>query len=76
MSETKRATIYFDPDLHRALRVKAATTQSTISALVNEMVRQALQEDHGDLNVFQAREGEPTISYGELLKDLKQHGKL
>lgn len=54
MSETKRATIYFDPDLHRALRMKAAATQKTISSLVNEIVRQALREDHDDLHVFQA----------------------
>lgn len=46
MSEpNKRATVYFDPELHRALRMKAADTHRSISDLVNEAVRRALKED-------------------------------
>ena len=71
-----RSTIYFEPDLHRALRLKAAHTQSTLSHLVNEAVRQALQEDQDDLGSFEERVNEPLISYEELLKDLKKHGKI
>ncbi len=77
MSESsKRSTIYFDPDLHRALRIKAAHTQHSISELVNDAVRQALREDRVDLAAFDERQGESTISYEELLKDLKAHGKI
>lgn len=77
MSESaKRSTVYFSPDLHRALRIKAAHTQRTVSDLVNDAVRLALREDQEDLAAFVERQGEPMISYEELLKDLKAHGKI
>jgi hypothetical protein len=71
-----RATVYFDPALHRALRLKSAHTRRSISDLVNDAVRQALQEDQEDLAAFKERVNEPLISYEELLKDLKKHGKI
>lgn len=74
--EPRRSTIYFDPDLHRALRLKAATTQRSLSDLVNDAVREALREDESDLAAFEERAAEPTMSYEELLADLKAHGKL
>lgn len=73
---SKRATIYLDPALHRALRVKAAASNRTVSDLVNEAVRQALREDQEDLAAFVDRVAEPTVSYEELLADLKVHGKI
>ena len=73
---TKRSTVYFAPELHHALRVKAAHTQKSVSDLVNEAVRLALLEDEQDLAVFENRIHEPIISYEELLKDLKAHGKI
>jgi Ribbon-helix-helix protein, copG family. len=76
MSETTRATIYLDPDLHRALRLKAASTHRPISELVNELVRQSLVEDAADLAAFEDRVAEPVLTYEQLLKDLKAHGKL
>ncbi|MFH1278194.1 MAG: CopG family transcriptional regulator [Candidatus Eisenbacteria bacterium] len=77
MSEpTKRSTVYFEPNLHRALRVKAAHTRRSLSELVNDAVRESLREDHDDLAAFEAREGESTISYEQLLRDLRAHGKL
>lgn len=78
MSETPatRATIYFEPDLHKALRLKAADTHRSVSELVNDAVRVALREDQEDLAAFDDRVAEPTISYEALLKDLKAHGKL
>ncbi len=77
MSEPiKRSTIYFEPELHQALRIKAAHTNISVSALVNEAVRFALREDQEDLASFEERADEPTISYEELLKDLKANGKL
>lgn len=72
----KRSTIYFDPQLHAALRLKAAHSNRTISDLVNDAVRAALAEDQEDLAAFEDRVAEPTISYEALLKDLKKHGKL
>jgi plasmid stability protein len=77
MSElSKRSTVYFDPEIHQALRIKAATTQTSVSEVVNEAVRIALREDQEDLSVFEERVNESTLTYEELLKDLKSHGKL
>ena len=77
MSElSKRSTVYFDADIHNALRMKAAATHQSISDVVNEAVRVALREDQEDLNAVKQRVGEPTISYEALLDDLKSHGKL
>ena len=72
----KRSTVYFESGLHHALRIKAAHTQRTVSELVNEAVRLALREDQLDLAAFDERAHEPTMTYEELLKDLKAHGKL
>jgi plasmid stability protein len=77
MSEmSKRSTIYFEPELHHALRVKAANTHQSVSEVVNEAVRLALREDAEDLSAFEERAEEPTLSYEALLKDLKSHGRL
>lgn len=73
---TKRSTIYFEPDLHRALRMKAASTSRSVSEIVNEALRQSLREDEEDLSAIESRVAEPTLSYEALLKDLKAHGKL
>lgn len=73
---SKRATIYLDPALHQALRLKAAAANRTVSDLVNEAVRQSLREDQEDLATFAERVAEPTMSYEALLDDLKAHGKL
>lgn len=78
MSEetSKRATVYFEPALHRAVRLKAAHTHRSVSDIVNDAVRLALREDQEDLAAFEDRVAEPAISYEALLKDLKAHGKL
>jgi hypothetical protein len=73
---SKRATVYFDAELHRALRLKAAETDTTVSDLVNAAVRRALAEDAEDLETFRARAGEPTFSFEEFIQDLKQRGRL
>ena len=72
----KRATVYFDPELHRALRVKAAETDQTISDLVNEAVKLSLAEDADDLAAFEERALEPNLPFEEVLKDLKQRGQI
>ena len=72
----KRATVYFDPDLHRALRMKAAAVSRSVSELVNEAVREALAEDADDLAAFEVREDEPDYDFESVVKDLRQRGKL
>ena len=73
---TKRSTVYFEAEIHKALRMKAATTERSISDLVNDAVRQALREDQEDLASYDERVAEPTITYQALLDDLKTHGKI
>ncbi len=75
-TKIKRATIYFDPDLHKALRLKAVETSRSVSDLVNEAVREALSEDAEDLAAFEERADEPLISYEEMVKRLKKDGRL
>jgi len=73
---SKRSTIYFDPQLHAALRLKAAHTHRSLSDIVNDAVRAALSEDQEDLAAFEERVSEPTMSYETLLKELKANGKI
>ncbi|GAB3673900.1 CopG family transcriptional regulator [Salinisphaera aquimarina] len=73
---SKRSTIYFDEQLHAALRLKAAHTHRSVSDLVNEAVRASLAGDQEHLAAFSDRVAEPTMSYEALLDDLKAHGEL
>lgn len=73
---TKRSTIYFDPPLHRALRLKAAETDRSLSDLVNDAVRQSLSEDAEDLAAFEVRAKEPSIAFEDAVKALKRSGKI
>ena len=72
----KRATVYFDPELHRALRLKAAETDRSLSELVNEAVKLALAEDAEDLEAFEERASEPNLPFESVVRDLKRRGKI
>ncbi len=72
----KRATVYFDPQLHRALRLKAAESDLSLSELINSAVKQSLAEDAEDLAAFEERAREPNLSFRAVLKDLRKRGKL
>jgi hypothetical protein len=76
MATAKRATVYFDESLHKALRLKAAETDQSISDLVNAAVRNTLAEDADDLAAFRTRAKEPTLAFEDLVRDLKRRGKL
>ncbi|MCK4985710.1 MAG: CopG family transcriptional regulator [Desulfobacterales bacterium] len=73
---TKRATIYMDSELHRALRMKAAETSSSVSEIVNNAVKLALAEDAEDLAAFEERAKEPLVSFEDVLKELKRNGRI
>jgi len=75
-TQTKRATIYFDPHLHKALRLKAVETSLSVSELVNQAVRKALADDAEDLLAFEERADETLISYEEMVKRLKKDGRI
>ena len=76
MEAQKRATVYFDPDIHRALRLKAAAIDRSISDMVNEAVKAALAEDAEDIAAFEERANETTVSFEAFVKNLKRRGRL
>lgn len=71
-----RSTLYLDPALHQALRLKAAVTRRSMSDIVNEALREALREDEEDLAAFSERSDEPSLTYEEFLAQLKTDGTL
>jgi len=71
-----RATVYLDPELHKALRLKAVETSQSLSKLVNDAVRESLAEDAEDLAAFEERAKEPLISYEAMVKRLKKDGRI
>ena len=72
----KRATIYLDPILHKALKLKSIETSRSISDLVNQAVKEALAEDAEDLTAFEERANEPLLSYDEMVRKLKTDGRI
>ena len=76
MSESRRATIYFDAEVHRAVRLMAAATEHTISDVVNAAVRVALAEDAEDLEALDERNAEESIDFETFVKALKKRGRL
>lgn len=76
MDKNKRVTVYLDPEFHRALKVKAAETEYSVSGLVNSAVQRALLEDAADLEVFEKRAGEPLVRFEDVVTKLKRDGKL
>ena len=72
--ETTRATIYLDPDLHKALKLKSIETSQSISALVNQAIRESMADDAEDLSAFAERISEPLVSYENMVLRLKKDG--
>ncbi len=72
--KSKRATIYLDPELHRALKLKAVQMDLSLSELVNETIRESLSEDAEDLAAFEARASEANLDFEEVVRDLKKRG--
>jgi hypothetical protein len=73
---SKRSTIYFEPAIHQALKIKAASSHTSVSELVDEAIRLLMREDQEDLKAISDRVNEPEISYEALLDDLKKNGKI
>lgn len=74
--QAKRTTVYLDPDLHKALRLKAIAVSRSVSEMVNDAVRECLAEDAEDITAFDERGKEPLISYDEMVKRLKRDGRI
>jgi metal-responsive CopG/Arc/MetJ family transcriptional regulator len=71
-----RFNVSLDPELHKALRLKAVKTSRSVSELVNDAVREALAEDAEDIAAFEGRVGERVISYDEMVKRLRRDGRI
>lgn len=76
MSKSKRATIYLNPAVHKALRLKAAETDQSVSEIVDQALRIYLREDAEDLADIKARVAEPTVTYESFVEQLKEAGEL
>ena len=76
MSDPKRTTIYFESDIHKALRLKSVVSERSISEMVNDAVRASLAEDAEDLVAFDERADETTIDFEDFVKKMKRSGKL
>ncbi|MBT3193962.1 MAG: CopG family transcriptional regulator [Verrucomicrobia bacterium] len=73
---TKRATVYLDPVLHKALRLQSVETSRSVSQLVNDAVRDELAEDASDLAAFEARKNERTVDFEDFVKGLQLDGTI
>jgi plasmid stability protein len=76
MAAPKRATVYFEPDVHRALRLRAAATDRSVSDMVNDAVKASLAQDAEDLEAFDRRRRERSVSFDDFVRDLKRRGRI
>ena len=72
----KRATVYFDPDIHKALKIKAAVTNKSISEFIDQAIKNEFADDEEDIRSIKERSNETTISFEKVLRDLKANGKI
>lgn len=73
---SKRSTVYFEPAIHQALKMKAVSLNLSVSEIIDEAVRLLMTEDQQDLQAISERKDEPEMSYEALINDLKSHGKI
>jgi len=72
----KRATVYFEPEIHKALKIKSLETSKSVSELVNNAVKELFAEDAEDLAAIEQRADDKLISYAEIIKRLKKDGRI
>ena len=72
----KRATVYFDPEIHKALKIKSLETSKSVSKLINNAVKELFAEDAEDMAVIEQRADDKLISYAEIIKRLKKDGRI
>ena len=73
---TKRATVYFDPAIHKALKMKSIENETSLSEMVNESLKLTLREDSIDIRAFEERKNEPAMKFEDVVNMLKQDGKI
>ena len=75
-THNKRTTVYLDEELHHALLIKSVETKHSVSDLINESIKYSLAEDSADYDAISKRKNEPTVSFENVLKQLKTNGKI
>jgi len=75
-TNTKRSTIYLEENLHKALRLKAAELEASMSEIVNDALRAIFEEDAEDLIDIQKRKAEKSVSFDDFVTELKASGQL
>ena len=75
-TNSKRSTVYFDTELYKSLKIKAAQSDKSLSELINQAIRYSLAEDAEDLAAFTERQNEPNLDFEKVLKDLRSRGKI
>ena len=76
MDTQKRATVYFETDVHRALRLRAAASDRSISDMVNDAVKVILAEDAEDLAAFSKRKSDKSLSFDTFVQGLRRRGRI
>lgn len=76
MDTQKRATVYFEAHVHRALRMRAAASDRSISDMVNDAVKVLLAEDAEDLAAFSERKDDKSLSFDTFVQGLKRRGRI
>ncbi len=76
MSDARRVTVYFEPNVHRALKLKAASSDRSVSEMVNDAVRAALADDAEDLEAFEKRANEPERAFEDFVRSMRRSGKI
>jgi hypothetical protein len=76
MENSKRVTVYLEPAVHKALRLKAAASDRSVSDVVNDAVRLSLGEYLADIEVFSTRKKERGLSFESFVTGLKRRGQI
>lgn len=72
MAQSARATVYLNPKVYRAAKVKAAASDRSISDVVNQALLLMLREDAADAEAFEERATQPSRPFEDVLKALKR----
>ena len=71
-----RTTITINDKLFRALKLRAAESNESISSIVEDALKYHILEDLEDLQAVKDRENEPSINFDDFVRELKADGLL
>ena len=71
-----RTTVTLNDKIYKALRIRAAESGESISAVIEEAVKEQVLEDLEDLQSVKERENESAIDFQLFVKELKADGIL